>query len=358
VRYNNGIMIVQRTTSLAPFTSLATGGIAEQLIVCESTDEVQATLQSAPPHPIWLLGYGCNSLISDKGLPGTTIVMQGGSMHREGDTIVADAGVWWDSLVEYAISEGLWGLELTSAVPGGVGAAIRGNIAAYGQAVADTLAWADLLDIDTHETTRVHAADLKLSYRYSLLQESSQDHLLVLRAAFSLQPQTTHQVTYKAALDAAQKGNFDLSTLSGRRNAIMSAREQAESLWDYRDVEHEYRSAGSFFRNPLVTPEQAEVVMSFDETGRSAELLRNMNAVHGGDSLRVSAAHVLLAAGFSRGQAWGSVRLSPRHILKLENTGDATSQHIYDVASGIVATVQDKLGITLVPEVKYLGDFS
>ena len=87
------------------------------------------------------------------------------------------------------------------------------------------------------------------------------------------------------------------------------------------------------------------------------DLLRQ-NIIHGGDKSRVSAAHVLLAAGFARGQTWGNVRLHPDHILKIENIGNASAQEIYDVVQNIISTVQQKLGITLEPEVRFLGDFS
>ena len=83
-----------------------------------------------------------------------------------------------------------------------------------------------------------------------------------------------------------------------------------------------------------------------------------LNQVHGGAQMRVSAAHVLLAAGFSRGQTWGPVRLHPDHILKIENTGGATAQNIYDVAMEIQRTVLDKLSIELSPEVRFLGEFN
>jgi UDP-N-acetylmuramate dehydrogenase len=116
-------------------------------------------------------------------------------------------------------------------------------------------------------------------------------------------------------------------------------------------------TAGSFFRNPMVDTETAEKLMAHDETGKSAELLKQMNQVHGGDQKRVSASHVLLAAGFERGQAWGPVRLHPDHILKIENTGGATAQQIHDVAQEIVRTVKEKLNVDIQPEVRFLGVF-
>ena len=116
-------------------------------------------------------------------------------------------------------------------------------------------------------------------------------------------------------------------------------------------------TAGSFFKNPLVDESQVDSIISHDETGISREKLLRQNAIHGGDKTRVSAAHVLLAAGFQRGQSWGPVRLHPDHILKIENTGEGTATQIYEVVQTIINTVKDRLGIVLEPEVRIIGEF-
>ncbi len=318
---------------------------------------VSELLTNVAGQQLWILGYGSNALISDAGLPGATILMRSGNITRGGNLLIVDAGIWWDDLAQAAIRENLWGLELMSAIPGGVGAAVVGNIAAYGQAVADTLSWVEVFDHTTGQTQQLQTSDLQLSYRYSAFQTEDFKKYVILRAAFALQPQPTKNLEYQAALDVAERKDYDLSTLEGRRKTILDTREAAGSLWDYRQPNAYLRTAGSFFRNPMVSDEVAERLMAHDETGRTAEMLRKMNQIHGGEQKRVSAAHVLLAAGFHRGQAWGPVRLHPDHILKVENTGGATAQQIYDVAHEIVRTVKEKLEIDLIPEVRFLGEF-
>jgi len=340
---------------LAPLTSFQCGGPAEQAIVIDSLDQLDAAL-AATEKIDWVLGFGCNSLISDAGLPGTTLVFRHGNISQPGDNIVvADAGVWWDDLVQYAITNNLWGLECMSAIPGGVGAAVVGNIAAYGQAVAGTLQWIEVLDLESRERKTLQASELGLEYRRSTLLQSNRS-LVVLSAAFKLREAPDKPIEYESALVVAREKGYDLDTLQGRRETIIGARDRAGSLWDYRDASAS-KTAGSFFRNPLVDSETAERIMSYDETGKSLELLKKMNAVHGGDMSRVSAAHVLLAAGFHRGQTWGDVRLHPQHVLKLENAGNAHAQDIYNVSNEIVSTVKQKLGVDLEPEVRFLGHF-
>lgn len=350
-------MNIQHNVPLAPLTSLGVGGNAETLLTIEAAHEVVAALKNHAGSLFWYLGFGSNTLISDKGLPGVTMLMRHGSIWQEDDLVVAEAGCWWDDLVQYAIAHDLWGLELMSAIPGGVGAAIVGNIAAYGQAVSDTLVWIDVIDPATLAERRMSATELGLTYRYSTLQDPANQSLIILRAAFKLPTEQSTELTYQSAIDAANEIGADITSLDGRRQTIVKARELAGSLWDYREQNHESKSAGSFFRNPLATPEQAEYIMSFDETGKSAEILKKMNQIHGGNDMRVSAALVMLAAGFTRGQSWGPVRLHPHHVLKIENTGGATAQQIYDVAQEIVETVKAKLNITLQPEPRFLGEF-
>lgn len=350
-------MVTKQHAPLAPYTSFECGGDAQHLIICENHADVRQVLDDTDFDRLWLLGYGCNVLVSDHGLPGTTLLFRGGEIHQQGDEIIADAGVWWDDLVIYSIQHELFGLELMSGIPGGVAAAIVGNIAAYGQAVADTLAWVEVYDTETQKAYTMKPDELGLEYRYSNLQMDRNRRLVVLRAAFTLSTHITHELKYHTALDIAKQGGHDINTLAGRRASVLGARELAGSLWDYRETSHTNKTAGSFFRNPRVTREQADHIIAFDETGKSAELIQKMNAVHGGDSLRVSAAHVLLAAGFERGQTWGDVRLHPQHVLKIENIGNASAQDIHDVAQEIIQTVQEKLGITLTPEVRFLGKF-
>jgi UDP-N-acetylmuramate dehydrogenase len=348
---------MQSNVPLAPYTSLAVGGIAEQLHVSDSVEAFRDTLSEATDKQLWILGYGANVLISDAGLPGITVLVRTGAIAREGDTLIADAGVWWDDLVQFAIAEQLWGLELMSAIPGGVGAALVGNIAAYGQAVADTLSWVEVFDRSTEQTRQVQAAELQFNYRYSAFQTKAYANLVILRAAFALQHEPTKEVEYQTALEVAQTKQYDMHTLSGRRQTIVETRRIAGSLWDYRSGGSQIHTAGSFFRNPMVSDKAVEKLMAYEENGRTADMIRKMNQLHGGAQKRVSASHVLLAAGFHRGQNWGPVRLHPDHILKIENTGGATAQQIYNVAQEIIQTVRDNLDIDLVPEVRFLGKF-
>lgn len=346
-------MQMLENASLAPYTSLRVGGPAEKLVLTDTYNETVQALQEAG-NDFTILGFGSNSLISDAGLPGTTIIWRGGKTTREDTLMIADAGVWWDDLVQYAIRNNLWGLELMSEIPSSVGGAVVGNIAAYGQQVSDTLLWMDVFNRENQRVERLEKGDAYFAYRESSFQ--TEDSFIILRAAFKLSRKPLHTLSYESALAVANELNADIETLEGRREAIIETRTRAGSIYHPEDETAEH-TAGSFFKNPMVTPEQAVELAKFDESGKTLERIQKQSEIHGGSNLRASAAHVLLAAGFSRGQTWNKVRLHPKHVLKIETLEGATATEVHAVATEIIDTVKDKLNITLIPEVRFLGKF-
>lgn len=346
-------MKILENEPLAPYTSLRVGGSAEKLIVAATHQEVLDSLHSQGL-PQWMLGFGCNALISDSGLPGTTLMLRGGTVTVDTTEIIADAGTWWDDVVQTALGHRLWGLELLSGIPSSTGGAVFGNIAAYGAQVSDTLKWIETYDTSSRSVVRRTAKEITFSYRNSSLQ--TEPEIIILRAAFKLAKAPVHELRYDSALKIAEELSSNTSTLDGRRDVILETRRRAGSLYSPGDSKSE-QTAGSFFKNPLVTHEQAQLLAQFDETGKTLQRVLEQAKIHGGTSARASAAHVLLAAGFQRSQTWNRVRLHPLHVLKLETLPGATATEVAAVVQEIQTAVQEKLGIELEPEVKFMGTF-
>ena len=340
---------------LATYTSLRVGGAAEKLAFPTSAEDVVELIKASDFH-YTILGYGCNVLISDKGLPGTTIMWRGGDIVVDDETLTVGAGVWWDDVVKASIAHELWGLELTSEIPSSVGAAIYGNIAAYGQQVSDTLQSIRVFDQDNGGIETINAPDtdkLTFAYRSSSLQT---ERKVILDATFKLSRTPLHELRYDAALAVADELGLDHTSQDHCRDIIIETRRRAGSIY-HPNEPNDIHSAGSFFKNPMVSSEQAAELASFDETGKTLERIRHQSLIHGGNAQRASAAHVLLAAGFHRGQRWNRVELHPSHVLKLATLDGATAQEVYDVTQEIITTVKTKLGIDLEPEVKFIGEF-
>ncbi len=349
-------MRISTCTNLSDFTSFGVGGPAEKLVQVDTSAEFLLALQAcySEKETPWIIGSGTNSVISDKGLPGTTII----STHplditKDEDLLIVSAGSSWDEFVQYCVAKSLWGIELLSGIPGTTGAAAVINIAAYGQCVADSLVWVEVFDIKSGKVLMLYNQQLEYSYKSSALTRNT--HFIVLRAAFCLKKSVTADLKYESAIKIAEEMHYNVAALNDRRKLIIEARRRAQSLY-YPNSSYA-RSAGSFFRNPMVHPEQISQLAQYDEW-RTSKAAIAQNIVHGGSARRMSASLVLLAAGFKRGQRWGAVGLNKDHVLKVENLGGASAADIYEVSNLIIKTVKEKLDIEIVPEVSFLGDFS
>jgi UDP-N-acetylmuramate dehydrogenase len=350
-------MNIRKNVPLHGYTSFGVGGNAENLAEVSSTDELIELLSSTHLLPITLLGFGSNTLISDNNIPGLVVCIKGGDITFSDTNVIVDAGVWWDDVVVASIEKGLWGIELMSEIPGSVGAATYINITAYGQTLGPLIQWVDVWDSDTEQVKRIEKDNLFWNYKQSIFQTQENSRLVILRVCLQLSRSMTEELVYQKALDVAEELHLKADSLSNRRTIIIGARKLAGSLW-HPNEGNVAKTAGSFFRNPIVSEELAEKIMSFDESGKTADQIKLMNKVHGGNTRRVSAAHVMLACGFKRGQQWGRVKLNSQNLLKIEALPGATAQEIYDVAMLIQKTCQETLGVTLEPEAHIVGTFS
>lgn len=354
-------MNLKQNYPLKLLTTFATGGQAQFFFSPSTREELIESLPTLKK-PLWFIGSGSNILISDEGLPGTVLKLgfDAIDIHEEKDgwIFTAEAGVPWDGLVKLSLNKNAWGFELMSGIPGSVGGAIAGNIAAYGQAVADTLLWVETIDTSAQspKICRLDKEQLGLVYRNSDFHTNKLKNHIILSASFRLNKSSKKDLEYSSALKIANELSLNPDYLVSRREIIMEARSRAGSLLESNG--DTIKTAGSFFKNPVVEELIAKEIIQHEEKSKDLAKIISQNKIHGGNSTRVSAAHVLLAAGFRRGQTWGPVRLHPDHVLKIENTGEATSQQICDVAREIIQTVKQKLNITLEPEVKFLGEFT
>ena len=109
------------------------------------------------------------------------------------------------------------------------------------------------------------------------------------------------------------------------------------------------RSAGSFFKNPMLTESQFAAL----EAALPAEKVPRYPAPPG--KVKTAAAWLIEQAGFSKGYSAGSAGLSTKHTLALVNKGSATAEDVVRLAREIRHRVEDKFGVRLIPEPVFLG---
>lgn len=354
---------------LADMTTFRVGGTVEGVAQAASEEQFAAAIQAADQHniPLLVLGGGSNLLASDEHFPGIVIQdvrQELSSWQKDGFTLVsASAGVVWDDLVAWSVDRGLSGIEALSGIPGSVGAAPVQNIGAYGQDVSSVLVSVRAWDRETGQIVELSNADLQLSYRESVIKRSLREPQPSGRTYGPTGRWVVVQVTFALAEDgmSAPIGYAELArTLNAEvgdrlpvaevRRAVLSLRAGKGMVLNPAD--HDTWSAGSFFTNPIID----EVTAAF--LPAEAPRFAAGQDSDGNPLVKTSAAWLISHAGFAKGyrvNAESGASLSTKHVLALTNRGCASAADIVELARVVRAGVQEKFGITLVPEPVAVG---
>src|SRR6266704_2750103 len=251
-------MNVQETVALAPLTTMKVGGPARFFIDSKTITEVQEAVAFARSRnlPLFVLGGGSNLVISDSGWPGLVLKVgiAGIDERNENGKAIFDvgAGEEWDTFATRAVTRNCAGVECLSGIPGNVGGTPIQNVGAYGQEVAETiesvLAW-DLKDGQLHEMCG-EACGFK--YRTSIFNTTDRGRYIILRVTYALVPQGEPRIQY-ADLKQHFAGWHKTPTLTDTREAVRRIRASKAMLIIPGD--EDCRSAGSFFKNPVLAPE-------------------------------------------------------------------------------------------------------
>ncbi|MHB1652125.1 MAG: UDP-N-acetylmuramate dehydrogenase [Desulfitobacteriaceae bacterium] len=281
---------VERNYPLKNLTTWKIGGLAEYAYWPETSEDLVAVYREAKAEGIelCLIGRGSNLLVSDRGLPGITIVTTGLKDISWGEyTVRTGAGYSLARLAQEVGERGWSGLEFARGIPGTVGGAVIMNAGAHGGMIGERI-----LRLKVLQRGKVRVLDkreLSFGYRESSLREQE----WVLEA--------------------------ELSFLQGDREDILnSMRENLRKRAINQPLE--MPNAGSVFRNPP------------------------------GDF----AARLIEVAGW-KGKRRGGAQVSEKHSNFIVNTGGATAVEILSLIQAIQKDVQDKFGIDLQPEIRYIA---
>ncbi|MDZ4806488.1 MAG: UDP-N-acetylmuramate dehydrogenase [Candidatus Eisenbacteria bacterium] len=349
---------------LAPLTTFGIGGPARRFLNAESADAVRAGLEQARMNgwPVFLLGGGSNLLVSDSGFDGLVLRMAligrgpAGSIdpclrfpevadHPQLRFVESGAGEDWDAFVAWAVAHDLGGLECLAGIPGTVGGTPVQNVGAYGQEVSSIIHQVRTLDRETGEIVVLENAECGFRYRESRFNTVDLDRWVVLSVVFALPVHALPTLTYRDVSEVFADRATPPS-LTGVSQAVREIRRQKGML--LVDGDPDCRSAGSFFKNPRV---------SRDEADRLAGIVPAPLPLYpaGEGFVKVAAARLIEAAGFSRGHRRGGAAISSKHTLALTNAGAATAQDVVVLAREIRDAVRMKFGVTLVNEPVLVG---
>lgn len=349
---------LRRDVPLAPLTTLGIGGAAACFLDAPDPATAGEALAWARTEglPVFVLGGGSNILVSDAGWPGLVLRIRDErcSFAPDGDAVLArvGAGLDWDALVAVTTEMDLAGLECTSGIPGFVGGAPIQNVGAYGQEVAETIAAVHVLDRQTGEQCELASEDCGFSYRDSRFKGEWAERYLVTQVDFLLQRGGEPTLRYPELQQHAESRASGAPTLALVRELVLELRRRKAMVVDPTDPNT--RSAGSFFTNPQLSPDeltQLEAELERAEVD-PAQLPRYPAP---GDLTKVPAAWLIEQAGFHKGYALGPAAISSRHSLALVNRGGARATDILALAGRVRGGVQERFGVSLEPEPRFIG---
>jgi UDP-N-acetylmuramate dehydrogenase len=347
-------MLITENVPLAPLTTLKIGGPSRYFIEATTISEVSEAVEFSRSKSLalFVLGGGSNLVVSDAGWPGLVLkIGLTGINHRHGhDEVVFEAGAGedWDKFVAVVVAHNIAGIECLSGIPGSVGGTPVQNVGAYGQEVGNTIESVLALDLRDGQVRELAKEDCGFRYRTSIFNTTERGRYIILQVNYLLKHGGEAYVAY-ADLKRYFAGWGEKPTLANTRDAVRKTRAGKGMLLTPGD--DDCRSAGSFFKNPILSAERYQAL-----TTRAAAKNLQIPSYPALDAQKkVSAAWLVEHSGFSRGYGNGSVGISRKHALAIVNRGNATAADIVAFKEDIQQRVEEIWGILLEPEPVFVG---
>jgi len=350
-------MLVENNVSLQPFNSFGIAAKALTLVRIGSQADIAALLQDPALRnaPKFILGGGSNivltgdvkALVLKVEIMGRRLV----SEHAKAWIVEAGAGENWHDLVTWTLQNGYPGLENLALIPGTVGAAPVQNIGAYGVELQDRFESLDAVDLTTGQSFTLNAAQCAFGYRDSVFKHSSTARstgaqgfglagkALITRVRLSLPK------AWKPVLGYADIDKKMLQSTIGEPDALQIYEWICEIRRAKLPDPKLIGNAGSFFKNPTVSPEQCDDIIQ-----------RDPKIVHyrlADGSVKLAAGWLIDACGW-KGKSVGNAGVYDKQALVLVNRGGAsnpvTGGEVMTLAKAIQTSVYERFGILLEPE--------
>lgn len=346
-------MVIERNVSLQPLNSFGIAARAAALVRVRGEGDVRAALAHADlaGQPLFVLGGGSNIVLTGD-VKATVLKVEVPGMRVAGETarhtiVEAGAGERWHELVAWTLAQGLPGLENLALIPGTVGAAPVQNIGAYGVELQDRFHELDAIDLHTGQEFTLNAAQCAFGYRDSVFKHAPAQpgglglagRALILRVRLALPKNWQPQLGYLDIERKMAEEGVRAPTPQQLFDWIVAIRRA--KLPDPAVI----GNAGSFFKNPSVTPEQCA-----DIIGRDPKVVHYPMP---DGSVKLAAGWLIDACGW-KGKRVGNAAVYDKQALVLVNAGGqaqpATGGEVMTLARAIQTSVYERFGIRLEPE--------
>lgn len=179
-------------------TTFKIGGAADVFVKVRDENELKTVIALAKEFdaPYFILGKGSNLLVSDNGIEGIVIKLEGISrITVDRDVVSCGAGASLSAVCTAAQKASLSGLEFAYGIPGTVGGALYMNAGAYGGEMSQAVVSATAID-RSGNIKEFCLDDMKLGYRTSVFKNTD---LIITNVKFKLKSGDSAEI--KAAMD-------------------------------------------------------------------------------------------------------------------------------------------------------------
>lgn len=294
------------------------------------------------PKPLLHIGGGSNLLFTGD-FPGTVLhsnieYIKYVDMGFDEVPVMVGAGVGFDGFVAEACRHGLWGAENLSMIPGEVGAAAVQNIGAYGVEVADIISGVVCFDLKERKKVRFSNEECRYGYRHSMFKEAeNRGRYVVTSVLFRLTRKYSPKIEYKGLKELLE--GRDGLTPQKVRDAVMAIRR------DKLPDPEELGSAGSFFKNPVISAEDFARV-SPDATAPHYVLPDGR--------VKLPAAWLIDSCGLKGASQGGASVYEKQPLVIVNSSGEALPSDVMALENRIINAVKERFGVELHPEVEHI----
>ena len=334
-------MLIEKNLPLQTYNTFGIAANASTLVRIRCEADLIAVL-SDPEHalkPKFVLGGGSNIvLMGDVQALVLKMEIAGRRLVEETEKywiVEAGAGEVWHDWVQWTLKNGFNGLENMALIPGTVGAAPVQNIGAYGVELQDHFHSLDAIDLQTGETFTLNATQCAFGYRDSVFKQALKNRAAIVRVRFAL-PKTWRPVLGYADIERKMTEN-QCTTPTARQIFDWVCAIRRAKLPDPAVI----GNAGSFFKNPTVTPAQCEHLMTRYPSLVYYQLDSGL--------CKLAAGWLIDACGW-KGKKIGNAGVYEKQALVLVNHGNAAGAEIMNLAQAIQTSVFERFGVMLEPE--------
>ena len=265
-------------------------------------------------------------------------VQSGGRGHS---CVCVGSGETVDDVIAWSLSQGLYGMENLSIIPGEVGASAVQNIGAYGVEAKDFIVSLHALDLETGEIVEITNEQCEYGYRQSRFKKDWKNRFIITDVTYQLSTTFTPHLDYGNIRKVLEEKGISCKVEDGQltaqllRDTIIDIRNA--KLPDY-EVEG---NAGSFFMNPIVPKEKLDELLA---------KYPNMPYYPTEDAVKLPAGWLIDQCGW-KGKTLGRAGVHDKQALVLVNKGGATGEEVVALCRQVQKDVLDRFGVEIHPEV-------